>query len=126
MFGGETKVSVGPFYQLSIENLFTVCHGPGSAQRRAVQSARQFIPTAAFFQRNCAKLQDNHNVLNELLRKNVMKTDANSTASLKTSIHSVDFAEQVRVHQAKLTSELKPLCPLTLGAASKISASNTI
>jgi hypothetical protein len=108
MFGGETKVSVGPFYQLSIENLLTVCHGPGSAQRRAVQSARQYILTAAFFQRNCAKLQDNHNVLSEPLRKNVMKTIANSTASLELSSHAADFTQRVCVNQAKLTSGLRP------------------
>ena len=46
--------------------------------------------------------------------------------SAAESTQTTDFVQRVRVNQAKLTSELKPLCPLTLGAASKISASNTI
>src|SRR5260370_4119182 len=37
-----------------------------------------------------------------------MKTDANSTASLELSTEAADFAERVRVNQAKLTSELRP------------------
>src|SRR5580693_7276174 len=38
----------------------------------------------------------------------LMKTDANSTASLEPSTHAADFAKRVRVNQAKLTSELRP------------------
>ena len=38
-----------------------------------------------------------------------MKTNANSTASLEPSTHAADFAERVRVNQAKLVSELRPL-----------------
>ncbi len=37
-----------------------------------------------------------------------MKTNANSTASLEPSTHAADFAERVRMNQAKLTSELRP------------------
>jgi choline dehydrogenase len=37
-----------------------------------------------------------------------MKSDANSTASLDPSTQAADFAERVRVNQAKLTSELRP------------------
>ena len=37
-----------------------------------------------------------------------MKTNPNSTASLEPSTNAADFAERVRVNQAKLTSELKP------------------
>src|SRR6478672_596163 len=37
-----------------------------------------------------------------------MKTNANSTASLEPSTYVADFAERVRMNQAKLTSELKP------------------
>jgi choline dehydrogenase len=37
-----------------------------------------------------------------------MKTNANSTASLEPSTDAADFAERVRVNQAKLTSELRP------------------
>src|SRR5580704_3123930 len=37
-----------------------------------------------------------------------MKTDTNSTASLEPSTEAEDFAERVRVNQAKLTSELRP------------------
>ncbi len=37
-----------------------------------------------------------------------MKTNANSTAGLEPSTHAADFAERVRVNQAKLTSELRP------------------
>jgi len=36
-----------------------------------------------------------------------MKTNANSTASLEPSAHAADFAEWVRMNQAKLTSELR-------------------
>src|SRR5580700_1225286 len=38
----------------------------------------------------------------------LMKTDANSTASLESNTDAADFAERVRVNQAKLTSELRP------------------
>jgi choline dehydrogenase len=38
----------------------------------------------------------------------LMKTNANSTASLEASTDAADFAERVRVNQAKLTSELRP------------------
>ena len=38
-----------------------------------------------------------------------MKTNANSTASLEPSTYVADFAERVRMNQAKLNSELKPL-----------------
>jgi choline dehydrogenase len=37
-----------------------------------------------------------------------MKTNANGTTNLEPSTHAADFAERVRVNQAKLTSELKP------------------
>jgi|GraSoi_2013_60cm_1033757.scaffolds.fasta_scaffold12229_2 hypothetical protein len=37
-----------------------------------------------------------------------MKTNPNSTASLEPSTNAADFAERVRVNQAKLTSELRP------------------
>src|SRR5258707_13790287 len=37
-----------------------------------------------------------------------MKTNANSTASLEPSTHAADFAERVRMNQAKLSSELRP------------------
>jgi choline dehydrogenase len=37
-----------------------------------------------------------------------MKIDENSTASLEPSTQAADFAERVRVNQAKLTSELMP------------------
>ncbi len=37
-----------------------------------------------------------------------MKTNADNTASLEPSTGAADFAERVRVNQAKLTSELKP------------------
>ncbi len=37
-----------------------------------------------------------------------MKTNANIPASLEPSTNAADFAERVRVNQAKLTSELKP------------------
>ena len=37
-----------------------------------------------------------------------MKTNANSTASLEPSTHAADFAERVRMNQAKLVSELRP------------------
>jgi choline dehydrogenase len=37
-----------------------------------------------------------------------MKTNANGTANLELSTHAADFAERVRVNQAKLTSELRP------------------
>src|SRR5260221_6675799 len=37
-----------------------------------------------------------------------MKTNANSTASLEPSTHAADFAERVRMNQAKLVSELMP------------------
>jgi hypothetical protein len=37
-----------------------------------------------------------------------MKTNANSTASLEPSTNAADFAERVRVNQAKLTSEVRP------------------
>jgi choline dehydrogenase len=37
-----------------------------------------------------------------------MKTNANSTASPEPSTDAADFAERVRVNQAKLTSELRP------------------
>src|SRR5260221_13507774 len=37
-----------------------------------------------------------------------MKTNPNSTASLEPSTNAPDFAERVRVNQAKLTSELRP------------------
>jgi len=36
-----------------------------------------------------------------------MKTNANGTANLEPSTHAADFAERVRVNQAKLTSELR-------------------
>jgi hypothetical protein len=42
-----------------------------------------------------------------------MKTNANSTASLEPRTHAADFAQRVRVNQAKLTSELKPTKPRT-------------
>ena len=37
-----------------------------------------------------------------------MKTNADSTASLEPGTQAADFAERVRVNQAKLTSELRP------------------
>jgi len=37
-----------------------------------------------------------------------MKTNANSTASLEPSTHAADFAERVRMNQAKLVSGLRP------------------
>src|SRR5260370_12800120 len=37
-----------------------------------------------------------------------MKTNADSTASLEPGTQAGDFAERVRVNQAKLTSELRP------------------
>ena len=37
-----------------------------------------------------------------------MKTDTNTTASSESSTPAADFAERVRVNQAKLTSELRP------------------
>ena len=37
-----------------------------------------------------------------------MKTNANGTTNLEPSTHAADFAERVRVNQAKLTSELRP------------------
>src|SRR6195256_4397343 len=37
-----------------------------------------------------------------------MKTNANSTASLEPSTYAADFAERVRMNQAKLVSELRP------------------
>jgi choline dehydrogenase len=37
-----------------------------------------------------------------------MKTNANSTTSLEPSTRAADFAERVRMNQAKLTSELRP------------------
>jgi hypothetical protein len=37
-----------------------------------------------------------------------MKTNADSTASLEPSTRAADFAERVRVNQAKLPSELRP------------------
>src|SRR5260370_7429284 len=37
-----------------------------------------------------------------------MKTNANIPASLEPSTNAADFAERVRVNQAKLTSELRP------------------
>jgi choline dehydrogenase len=40
--------------------------------------------------------------------RRLMKTNANSTASLEPSTDAADFAERVRVNQAKLTSELRP------------------
>jgi choline dehydrogenase len=36
-----------------------------------------------------------------------MKTNANGTANLEPSTHAADFAERLRVNQAKLTSELR-------------------
>src|SRR6267378_355700 len=37
-----------------------------------------------------------------------MKTNANSTASLEPSTHAADFAERVRMNQAKLVAALRP------------------
>jgi choline dehydrogenase len=40
--------------------------------------------------------------------RRLMKTNANSTASLEPDTDAADLAERVRVNQAKLTSELRP------------------
>src|SRR4029077_21190960 len=55
------------------------------------------------------RLQDNPtSSMNVCWERRFMKTNANGTANLELSTQAADFAERVRVNQAKLTSELGP------------------